>query len=90
MLRQDIAAAGRSTQRIEAMSGRYLDNSDFGREPRVSAEFVLSTLLVLALVGAGLLWAYLGPRPISPSFRATIRHFRLGPEAIHAAAPRPR
>lgn len=53
------------------MSGGDLDNSDFGREPRVSAEFVWSTLLVLALAGAVLLWAYLGPRSLSPSFRAT-------------------
>jgi hypothetical protein len=52
------------------MSDGDLDNADFGREPRVSAEFVLSTLLVLALVGAVLLWTHLGPRPISPSFQA--------------------
>lgn len=51
------------------MSDGDLDNSEFGREPRVSAEFVWSTLLVLALAG-GVLWAYLRPRPISPSFRA--------------------
>ena len=53
------------------MTDGDLDNSDFGGEPRVSAEFVWSTLLVLALAGPVLLWAYLGPRPLSPSFRAT-------------------
>ncbi len=52
------------------MSDGNLDNSEFGREPRVSAEFVWSTLLVLALAGGVLLWAYLAPRPISPGFRA--------------------
>ena len=41
------------------MSDGDLDNSEFGREPRVSAEFVWSTLLVLALAGGVLLWAYL-------------------------------
>jgi hypothetical protein len=43
------------------MSDGDLDNSDFGREPRVSPAFVWSTLLVLALAGAVLLWEYLGP-----------------------------
>jgi len=38
------------------------DNSDFGKEPRVPADLVFSTLLVLALGGAVLLWAYLGSR----------------------------
>ena len=47
------------------------ENSDFARPPRVPAALFLSTLLVLALAGAVLLWAYLGSRPISPSYRAT-------------------
>jgi hypothetical protein len=47
------------------------DDSDFGSEPRVPAELVFATLLVLVLGGAVLLWAYLGSRPISPSPQAT-------------------
>ena len=52
------------------MSDSELDNSDLGTEPRVSAEHILSTLLVLALVGAVLLWSYLAPRPITLSLPA--------------------
>jgi hypothetical protein len=52
------------------MSDGDLDNSDLGPEARVSAEHVLSTLLVLALVGAALLWSYLAPRSTSLSFPA--------------------
>jgi len=47
-----------------------LHNSGLGTEPRVSAEHALSTLLVLALVGAVLLWSYLAPRSTSLSFPA--------------------
>ena len=49
----------------------YKEHSDFAGAPKVPVAFFFSTLLVLALVGAVLLWAYLGSRPISPSFRAT-------------------
>jgi hypothetical protein len=52
------------------MSDGDLDNSDFGPKARMSAEHVLSTLLVLGLVGAVLLWSYLAPRSTSLSFPA--------------------
>jgi hypothetical protein len=53
------------------MTDHYQENSEFGADPRWSPEFVWSTLLALVIFGGVLLWAYLDPRPISPSFRAT-------------------
>jgi hypothetical protein len=70
MLRQGSLERAVATEKIEAMSDGDLDNSDLGREARVSAEHVLYTLLVLALVGALLLWSYLAPRSTSLSFPA--------------------
>ena len=70
ILRQGSLGDAVATQRFEAMSDGDLDNPDLGREGRVSAEHVLYTLLVLALVGAVLLWSYLAPRSISLSFPA--------------------
>ena len=70
MLRKRSLERAVATEKIEAMSDGDLDNSDHGPEARVSAEHVLSTLLVLALVGAVLLWSYLAPRSTSLSFPA--------------------
>ena len=53
------------------MSEGDLDNADIGTEARLSAEHVLSALLVLALMGAVLLWSYLAPQPASLSFPTT-------------------
>jgi hypothetical protein len=53
------------------MSHSHDHKSGFGRDLRPSAATVWSTLLVLALAAAVLLWSYLGPRPLSPSYRAT-------------------
>ena len=50
------------------MSQGYRDNPEFGGEARWSVGFLL---LVLVICAAVLLLSYLGPRPISPSFRAT-------------------
>jgi hypothetical protein len=70
MLRQGSLERAVATEKIEAMPDGDFDNSDLGPETRVSAEHVLSTLLVLALVGAVLLWSYLAPRSTSLSFPA--------------------
>ena len=50
------------------MSKSYRDNSEFGRDARWSVGFLVLALVIYAAV---LLLSYLGPRPISPSFRAT-------------------
>jgi hypothetical protein len=50
------------------MSRGYRDNPEFRGEARWSVGFLL---LVLAFCASVLLLSYLGPRPISPSFRAT-------------------
>ena len=50
------------------MSQGYRDNPEFGGEARSSVGFFL---LVLVICAAVLLLSYWGPRPISPSFRAT-------------------
>jgi hypothetical protein len=53
------------------MGDGYQDDSEFGAGPRWSPELVWSTLLVLALGAGVLLWAYFGPRSLSPAYRAT-------------------
>ena len=50
------------------MSEGYRDDPEFGDEARWSVRLFL---LVLAVYAALLLLSYLGPRPISSSFRAT-------------------
>jgi hypothetical protein len=66
-LRQGGAAGAKDV----TMTDGYPDGSESRGNSRWSPEFVWSTLLVL-LIGAGvLLWAYLGPRTVSPAYRAT-------------------
>lgn len=50
------------------MSQSYRDNAEFGGEARRSTGFLVLVLIICAAV---LLLSYLGPRPISPSFRAS-------------------
>jgi hypothetical protein len=50
------------------MGEGYRDNPEFGGEARRSMGFLL---LVVAICVGMLLLSYWGPRPISPSFRAT-------------------
>jgi len=55
------------------------DGSESGPVTRWSPELVWSTLLVL-VIGAGvLLWAYFGPRTLSPAYRATDSPATLSP-----------
>ena len=70
MLRQRSLQHAVTTQKIEAMSDGDLDNVDLGPETRLSAEHVLSTLLLLALVGGVLLWSYFASRSVSLDFPA--------------------
>ena len=53
------------------MMDGHRNNSEYDREPGWSPGVIWSTLLVLAICGAVLVLSYFGPRPISPSFRAT-------------------
>ena len=52
------------------MTHNYQDNPEFGGAPRWPG-LIWSTLLLLAICGILLVMSYLGPRSISPSFRAT-------------------
>jgi hypothetical protein len=66
-LRQEWKASAKDA----TMTDGYPDGSDSRGDSRWSPEFVWSTLLVL-VIGAGvLLWAYFGPRTLSPAYRAT-------------------
>src|SRR5262245_27412736 len=53
------------------MTDGYPDDSESRGDSRWSPEFVWSTLLVLIIAAGVLLWAYLGPRTLSPAYRAT-------------------
>lgn len=53
------------------MTNDFRHNFQFRDEPISSARLVWFTLVVLTIGAALLVISYLGPRPISPSFRAT-------------------
>jgi len=54
------------------MADRYRDNLGRNNQARWPTQAVWSTLLLaLALCAGVVIWAYLAPKPISPSYRAT-------------------